>query len=67
MGNQYFSTAGDGGTWEMHQHGAVDLAQHAGQTVEVKGTVSHEKMHNMPAANRRILPTLDRGVGTGKK
>jgi len=46
-GNEYLLTASDGSTWEMHQNGAVDLAKHVGQTVQIKGTVSHEKMHNM--------------------
>jgi hypothetical protein len=46
-GNEYLLTASEGSTWEMHQNGSVDLGRHVGQTVEIKGTVSHEKMHNM--------------------
>lgn len=46
-GNEYLLTASDGSTWEMHANDAVDLAGHVGQTVEVKGIVSHDKSHNM--------------------
>jgi len=46
-GDQYLLTASDGSTWEMHANDAVDLANHLGQTVEVKGVVSHDKSHNM--------------------
>lgn len=46
-GDEYLLTGKDGSTWEMHANDAVNLASHVGQTVEVKGTVSHEKMHNM--------------------
>lgn len=46
-GDEYLLTATDGSTWEMHANDAVDLASHVGQTVEVKGVVSHDKSHNM--------------------
>ena len=46
-GDEYLLTASDGSTWEMHANDAVDLANHLGQTVEVKGVVSHDKSHNM--------------------
>ena len=46
-GNEYLLTANDGSTWEMHANDSVNLAEHVGQRVEVKGVVSHEKMHNM--------------------
>ena len=46
-GNEYLLTATDGSTWEVHENNAADLASHVGQTVEAKGVVSHEKMHNM--------------------
>ncbi len=40
-------TGTDGSTWEIHENSAVDLAAHVNQTVEVRGAVSNEKMHNM--------------------
>ena len=46
-GNEYLLTATDGSTWEIHENGAVNLAAHVNQTVEAKGTVSNEKMHDM--------------------
>lgn len=46
-GDEYLLTGNDGSTWEMHANDAVNLASHVGQMVEVKGFVSHEKMHNM--------------------
>ena len=46
-GNEYLLTAQDGSTWEIHGNNAVDLASQVNHTVEVKGVVSHEKMHNM--------------------
>lgn len=46
-GNEYLLTANDGSTWEIHENSAVNLAAHVNQTVEVKGTVSNEKMHDM--------------------
>jgi hypothetical protein len=46
-GNEYLLTAQDGSTWEIHGNNAVDLASKVNHTVEVKGVVSNEKMHNM--------------------
>ena len=46
-GNEYLLTASDGSTWEVHENNAVDLASHVNQTVDLRGVVSHEKMHNM--------------------
>jgi hypothetical protein len=46
-GNEYLLTGTDGSTWEIHENSAVDLAAHVNQTVEARGVVSHEKMHNM--------------------
>ena len=45
--NEYLLTAQDGSTWEIHGNNSVDLASQVNHTVEVKGVVSHEKMHNM--------------------
>jgi hypothetical protein len=46
-GDEYLLTGTDGSTWEIHENNAVDLAAHVNQTVEVRGAVSNEKMHNM--------------------
>lgn len=46
-GNEYLLTATDGSTWEIHENNSVDLASHVNQTVDLRGVVSHEKMHNM--------------------
>ncbi|HEY6371955.1 MAG TPA: hypothetical protein VIX37_15365 [Candidatus Sulfotelmatobacter sp.] len=46
-GNEFLITAQDGSTWEIHGNNAVDLASQVNHTVEVKGVVSHDKMHNM--------------------
>jgi len=46
-GNEYLLTATDGSTWEIHENNSVDLASHVNQTVELRGVVSNEKMHNM--------------------
>lgn len=45
--NEYLLTANDGSTWEIHGNSSVDLAGHVDQTVEAKGVVKHNKMHNM--------------------
>ncbi|PYX45936.1 MAG: hypothetical protein DMG79_18085 [Acidobacteria bacterium] len=45
--NEYTLTAADGSTWEMHGNNSVDLASQVNHTVEIKGAVSHSKMHNM--------------------
>jgi len=44
---EYLLTANDGSTWEIHANNSVDLASHLNQTVEAKGVVKHNKMHNM--------------------
>ncbi len=46
-GNEYLLTATDGSTWEIHENNSVDLASHVNQTVDLRGVVSNEKMHNM--------------------
>ena len=46
-GNEYLLTATDGSTWEIHENNSVDLAAHVNQTVDLRGVVSNEKMHNM--------------------
>jgi hypothetical protein len=46
-GNEYLLTGNDGSTWEIHENSAVNLAGHVNQTVDARGVVSHEKMHNM--------------------
>ena len=47
-GDEYLLTGTDGSTWEIHdKNSSTDLAAHANQTVEVRGVVNHEKMHNM--------------------
>jgi len=46
-GNEYLLTGTDGSTWEIHENNSVDLASHVNQTVNLRGTVSNEKMHNM--------------------
>lgn len=46
-GNEYLLTGTDGSTWEIHENSSVNLGAHVNQTVEAKGVVSNEKMHNM--------------------
>ena len=46
-GDEYLLTGTDGSTWEIHENSSANLAEHVNQTVEVRGVVSHEKMHNM--------------------
>ncbi len=53
-GDEYLLTGNDGSTWEIHANSSVDLAEHVGQRVEVKGTVSHEKMHNMKEDSKEM-------------
>jgi hypothetical protein len=45
--NEYLLTGNDGSTWEIHANSSVDLAKHVGHTIEAKGVVSHNKMHDM--------------------
>lgn len=53
-GDEYLLTANDGSTWEIHENSAVDLAAHVNQTVEAKGVVAHEKMHNMKEDSKEM-------------
>jgi len=53
-GNEYLLTGTDGSTWEIHENSAVDLAAHVNQTVEARGVVSHEKMHNMKEDSKEM-------------
>jgi len=53
-GNEYLLTSTDGSTWEIHENSAVDLAAHVNQTVEARGVVSHEKMHNMKEDSKEM-------------
>jgi len=53
-GNEFLLTANDGSTWEIHENSGVDLAGHVDQTVEAKGVVSHEKMHNMKEDSKEM-------------
>jgi len=46
-GNEYLLTTNDGSTWEVRANSSVDLASHVNHTVEAKGVVKHNKMHNM--------------------
>ena len=46
-GDEYFLTAEDGSTWEIHSSkSTVSLSNHTGQTVRVRGVVEHAKLHN---------------------
>ena len=53
-GNEYLLTGSDGSTWEIRENASVDLAAHVNQTVEAKGVVSHEKMHNMKEDSKEM-------------
>ena len=53
-GNEYLLTGNDGSTWEIRENSAVDLAAHVNQTVEAKGVVSHQKMHNMKEDSKEM-------------
>ena len=53
-GNEYLLTAKDGSTWEIHSNGSVDLSGNVGQQVQVKGTVSHNKAHNMKEDTKQM-------------
>lgn len=53
-GSEYLLTGTDGSTWEIHENSAVDLAAHVNQTVEARGVVSHEKMHNMKEDSKEM-------------
>jgi hypothetical protein len=45
--NEYQLTASDGSTWEVHSNNAVNLADHVGHTVTLKGVVANAKAHNL--------------------
>ena len=45
--DEYLLTAGDGSTWEVRSNNAVNLAEHVGHTVTLKGVVANAKAHNM--------------------
>jgi len=46
-GDEYFLTAENGSTWEIHStNSSVSLSHHVGQTVRVRGVVEHAKLHN---------------------
>ncbi|SRR5579864_2948585 len=45
--NEFLLTGTDGSTWEVHGNSSINLAKHVGHTIEAKGVVSHNKMHNM--------------------
>ena len=53
-GSEYLLTGTDGSTWEIHENSAVDLAAHVNQTVDARGVVSHEKMHNMKEDSKEM-------------
>lgn len=47
-GDEYFLTAKNGSTWEIHSSkSTVSLSNHVGQTVKVTGVVEHAKLHNL--------------------
>lgn len=41
--NEYLLTGTDGSTWEVHSNTAVNLADHVGHTVTLKGVVATPK------------------------
>jgi hypothetical protein len=45
-------------TWENHENNSVDLVSHVKQTVNLRGVVSHEKIHNLRKTprGRRAIP-----------
>jgi hypothetical protein len=45
--NEYLLTGSDGSRWEVHSNTAVNLANHVGHTVTLKGVVANAKAHNM--------------------
>jgi hypothetical protein len=54
-GDEYLLTGTDGSTWEIHdKNSSSDLAAHANQTVEVRGVVRNEKMHNMKEDSKEM-------------
>jgi len=45
--DEFLLTANDGSTWETHSNTAVNLSEHVGHTVTLKGVVANAKAHNM--------------------
>ena len=45
--NEYLLSGSDGSTWEVHSNTAVNLANHVGHTVTLKGVVANAKAHNL--------------------
>src|ERR1700739_4634759 len=45
--NEYLLTGSDGSTWEVHSNTAVNLADHVGHTLTLKGVVANAKAHNL--------------------
>src|ERR1700745_12753 len=45
--DEFLLTAKDGSTWETHSNTAVNLSEHVGHTVTLKGVVANAKAHNM--------------------
>ena len=44
---EYLLTGKDGSTWEVHSNTAVNLSNHVGHTVTLKGVVANAKAHNL--------------------
>jgi hypothetical protein len=44
---EYVLTGSDGSTWEVHSNNVVNLADHVGHTVTLKGVVENAKAHNL--------------------
>lgn len=53
-GDEYLLTGNDGSTWEVHGNSSVDLASNVNHTVEAKGVVKHDKMHNMKEDSKEM-------------
>ena len=51
--NEYLLTGADGSTWEVHSNTAVNLANHVGHTVTLKGVVANAKAHNINRNRQR--------------
>ncbi len=45
--NEFLLTADDGSTWEIHNNGSVQLADHVGHEVTITGAVSNVMAHNL--------------------
>lgn len=53
-GDEYLLSANDGSTWEVHANSSVDLASNVNHTVEAKGVVKHNKMHDMKEDSKEM-------------